>query len=215
MKTATIVTLLTALLATTVTGAALAAPSGNGGLTTDVIEKLRAGYSHDGKNQAIYNALTANDINSLALNRDRLIAHSSIFNKEIKAGDITNQQATGRCWMFAGLNTLRPTVVNKFSIASFKLSPNYLFFWDKLEKANMFLESMIALASRDINDREVVVLLQDPCPDGGWWSYVVDLVSKYGVVPEDQRRVRADLVAFEALRGNLDSARRHNRSVAG
>jgi bleomycin hydrolase len=184
VKTAAI-TLMTALILTLVPDTISAATKDDGGLTTDLIDRLRAGYIRNGKDQAIYNALTANDINNLALNRDKLIAHSNIFNKEIKAGDIMNQQATGRCWMFAGLNTLRPAVVSKFSLASFKLSPNYLFFWDKLEKANVFLESMIALANRDINDRELVVLLRDPCPDGGWWSYVVDLIAKYGVVPEE------------------------------
>ena len=108
-----------------------------------------------------------------------------MFSKELKVGDIMNQQSTGRCWMFAGLNTLRPTVVNKFSIATFKLSPNYLFFWDKLEKSNLFLEKMIALAGCDDDDRELATLIAGPCGDGGWWSYVVALIDKYGVVPEE------------------------------
>ncbi len=185
MKTATIITVLVTLLATVFPLATIVAADQGAGLSADLIDRLRAEYQKDGKDQAMFNALTANDINSLAINRDKLNKYNTMFSKEIKAGDIMNQQSTGRCWMFAGLNTLRPTVVNKYNLGTFKLSPNYLFFWDKLEKANTFLENMIALRDRDINDRELVVLLGDPCPDGGWWSYVVDLVNKYGVVPEE------------------------------
>lgn len=162
----------------------LAAPKQQGGLTDDLIAKLRSGYKLDHKDQAIYNALTGNDINALAVNHDQLISHNAIFNKEIKTGDITNQESSGRCWMFAGLNKLRPAVMNKLNLGTFKMSTNYLFFWDKLEKANVFLETVIATADRDINDRELVIMLQDPCPDGGWWSYVVQLIDKYGVAPE-------------------------------
>ena len=185
MKVIDIISTLVVLLVIAASVTTVAAPKEDGGLTTDLIDQLRNSYKRDAKDQAIYNALTANDINALAVNRDKLIAHSTIFNKELKVGDITNQQGTGRCWMFAGMNMLRPTVVNKLSIGTFKLSTNYLFFWDKLEKANTFLEAMIALASRDIDDRELGIWLKDPCADGGWWSYVVELVDKYGVVPEE------------------------------
>lgn len=185
MKIRNIMPTLVILLVTAISITIVAAPKEDGGLTTDLIDQLRNSYKRDAKDLAIYNALTANDISTLAVNRDKLIAHNNMFSKELKVGDIMNQQSTGRCWMFAGLNTLRPTVVNKFSITTFKLSPNYLFFWDKLEKSNLFMEKMIALAGRDANDRELVTLIREPCGDGGWWSYVVDLVEKYGVVPEE------------------------------
>lgn len=160
------------------------AQTGQGGLSTDLIERLRINFENNGRNPAIYNALTANDIANLAINREKLIAHNPIFNKEITTGEITNQESSGRCWMFAGFNMLRPKVMDKLKLGTFKMSTNYLFFWDKLEKSNTFLESMITLAARPLEDRDVDLLLKEPCGDGGWWSYVVDLITKYGVVPE-------------------------------
>ncbi|MGB5106540.1 MAG: C1 family peptidase, partial [Candidatus Zixiibacteriota bacterium] len=102
----------------------------------------------------------------------------------ITTGEITNQEASGRCWMFAASNMLRPKIMDKLKLGTFKMSTNYLFFWDKLEKSNTFLEAMIELTSRPLDDRDVDLLLEDPCGDGGWWSYVVDLIGKYGVVPD-------------------------------
>ncbi len=154
------------------------------GLSDDLIKKLQSDFDQNRKNPAIYNALSANDINALAVDRDKLVQHNAIFNKTIETGEMTNQEASGRCWMFAGSNLLRPQVMKKYKLGTFKLSTNYLFFWDKLEKSNTFLEMTIELAGRPIDDREVVMLFDDPCGDGGWWSYVVDLVSKYGVVPD-------------------------------
>ncbi len=162
----------------------LYAQTSTGGLSTDLIDRLRIDFENNGRNPAIYNALTANDISSLAINRDRLIQHNAIFNKEITTGEITNQESSGRCWMFAASNMLRPKVMDKLKLGTFKMSTNFLFFWDKLEKSNAFLESMIELAARPLDDRDVDLLLEDPCGDGGWWSYVVDLIGKYGVVPD-------------------------------
>lgn len=162
----------------------LHAQSAQGGLTSGLIEELRLNFENNGRNPAVYNALTANDIASLTINRDLLVAHNAIFNKEITTGEVTNQESSGRCWMFAGFNMLRPKVMDKLKLDSFKMSTNYLFFWDKLEKSNTFLESMIELAAKPLDDRDVALLVEDPCGDGGWWSYVVDLISKYGVVPE-------------------------------
>ena len=136
--------------------------TGQGGLSTDLIERLRVNFENNGRNPAIYNALTANDIANLAINRDKLIAHNPIFNKEITTGDITNQESSGRCWMFAGFNMLRPKVMDKLKLGTFKMSTNYLFFWDKLEKSNTFLESMITLSARPLDDRDVDLLLEDP-----------------------------------------------------
>ena len=80
---------------------------------------------------------------------------------------------------------MRPIVMEKHKLGSFEFSQNYLAFWDKMEKANCFLEHMIEFRDRDLLDREMEILLRDPIPDGGWWEYVVDLIKKYGVVPKD------------------------------
>ena len=158
---------------------------GNGGLSSDNIAQFQDAFSMDRHTRAMYNAITNNDIKSLALNRDILQEHNEVFSHKIKARGITNQKSSGRCWLFAGLNVMRPAVIEKYKLTGFEFSQNYLAFWDKMEKANCFLEHIIEFRDRDQLDREMVILLRSPFPDGGWWKYVVDLIEKYGVVPAE------------------------------
>jgi bleomycin hydrolase len=139
----------------------------------------------DNHTRTIYNALTNTDINNLALNRDLINAQNNLFSNKIKAKSITNQKSSGRCWLFAALNVLRPIVIDKYKIENFEFSQNYLSFWDKMEKANCFLEYAIEFRNRDTLDRELEMILKDPIGDGGWWEYAVDLIEKYGVVPKE------------------------------
>jgi len=159
--------------------------AGKGALTTKVIEKIHSSFEMDTHTRAMYNSVTNNDISSLALNRELLRRHNEIFSHKIETKGVTNQNKSGRCWLFAGLNILRPKVIENNNLESFEFSQNYLAFWDKLEKANCFLENIIKFAGRDILDREMEFLLRKPIPDGGYWENVVNLVEKYGVVPRE------------------------------
>lgn len=154
-----------------------------GGLSGDVIEEIRGSFEMDAHTRAMYNSITNNDISSLALNRDILREHNELFSHKIKTKGITNQKSSGRCWLFAGLNVLRQAAIEKHKLKEFELSQNYLMFWDKLEKANCFLENIIEFRKRDMMDREMEFILRNPVPDGGYWENVVNLVEKYGVVP--------------------------------
>jgi len=157
-----------------------------GAMTSDMIQHIRTDFDMDTHTRAMYNAITNNDINSLALNRDVLRQHNDIFSHKIKTKGITNQKSSGRCWLFAGLNVMRPAVIQKYKLDKFEFSENYLAFWDKMEKANSFLERMIEFRNLDpVEDRALNILVSDPLGDGGWWSYVVDLIDKYGVVPKE------------------------------
>ncbi|MCK4657399.1 MAG: aminopeptidase, partial [candidate division Zixibacteria bacterium] len=109
--------------------------AGDGALTTGLIEQVRTSFQMDIHTKAMYNAITNNDIKSLALNRDILHSHNGVFSHKIKAKGITNQKSTGRCWLFAGLNIMRPAVIEKYKLSKFEFSQNYLAFWDKMEKA--------------------------------------------------------------------------------
>jgi bleomycin hydrolase len=155
-----------------------------GALTQKAINELRLSFELDDGNRALMNAITNNDVHDLAYNRERYIGHDDLFGHKIETKGITNQKSSGRCWLFAGFNIMRPTVMKNFGIAEFEFSENHLFFWDKLEKANMFLEAIIETSGADIDDRELQTLLSDPVPDGGWWNYVVTLIEKYGAVPK-------------------------------
>jgi bleomycin hydrolase len=166
----------------------LAAPSilaGQGGITPEMLGKMRESFKMDTHNRAMYNAITNTDINNLALNRDILRQQSDVFSHKVKTKGITNQKSSGRCWLFAGLNALRPAVIEKYKLSGFEFSQSFLAFWDKLEKSNCFLEYIVKFRDREQSDRELEILLRDPVGDGGWWKYVVDLVEKYGVVPKE------------------------------
>ena len=155
-----------------------------GGLTSEVIQEVRQSFKMDTPTRALMNALTNNDIKKLALNRDKYVAHDNLFNHKIKTKGITNQKSSGRCWLFAGLNIMRPKVIEEYDLKEFEFSQSYLFFWDKFEKANTFLELIIETRDRDPLDRELTMILQSPFSDGGLWIYVVGLIEKYGVVPK-------------------------------
>jgi bleomycin hydrolase len=156
-----------------------------GALSEEAINKIRGTFEMDAHTRAMYNSITNNDISSLAVNRDILREHNDLFSHKIKTKGVTNQKSSGRCWLFAGLNILRPIVIQKHKLKEFELSQSYLAFWDKLEKANCFLENIIEFRDRDILDREMEFLLRTPIPDGGYWENVVNLVEKYGVAPQE------------------------------
>ena len=152
------------------------------GLTPDLLEKLRQSYKQD---EVRFNALAANPINALVLNQRLVDAHDTHFSHRIRFKGVTDQHSSGRCWLFAGLNTLRPAIIAKNDLDDFEFSETYLQFWDKLEKANLYLEYMIELRNADPLDREWESVQKFTLDDGGWWQGVVALVGKYGVVPKE------------------------------
>jgi bleomycin hydrolase len=154
-----------------------------GALTPGFLTELRAGYEMSAGDRACHNAVTNNDLNALALNREVARGDDGHFSHRIKSQGITNQKKTGRCWMFAALNVLRPQVMRDHGMAEFEFSTAYLQFWDKLEKANVFLESIIELRDADFLDRDWEMVNKFVVEDSGWWNYVAGLVGKYGVVP--------------------------------
>jgi bleomycin hydrolase len=174
-----------AMLALLLSGIPLRCQSDDPGkLSAAMLQELRQSMVMDGPTRALRNAVSNNKVNDLALNRELVSGHSAVFNLKVNASGITNQKSTGRCWMFAGLNVLRPAVIKKYKLAGFEFSETYLFFWDKLEKANMFLEMVIASRERAWDDRELQGWMAGPVADGGWWSHYVSLAEKYGLVPK-------------------------------
>lgn len=135
-------------------------------------------------NRVRMNAIAKNGINSVATNRQALIDMQFTFSTEIETGPVTNQKQSGRCWMFAGLNTIRHDMAKKNNMKPFELSQSYQMFWDKFEKANYFLERVIDTCGEETDSRVVQWLLQAPLNDGGQWDMFVNLVDKYGVVPQ-------------------------------
>jgi bleomycin hydrolase len=133
---------------------------------------------------ALMNAVSNNQIQNLVLNREFLNRHNDFFSNKIETKGITDQKSSGRCWLFAGLNFLRQRVIKKYKLDDFEFSQSYLFFWDKMEKANFFLEYVIHNIDRDPNDREFSEVIDGVVGDGGYWQWVAELIGKYGVVPQ-------------------------------
>ncbi len=154
-----------------------------GALTPELLANLRNGYEMDAGDRARHNAVTNAEINKLALNREIVAGEDGHFSHKIKTKGITNQKSSGRCWMFAGFNVMRPKVINELGLDGFEFSNAYLQFWDKMEKSNLYLEDIIELRDVDRLDREWLLVNEWLVGDGGWWNYVTGLISKYGAVP--------------------------------
>ena len=136
--------------------------------------------------QIIANAVMKNGINDSALNNQSIKKMHYDFSEEIDVGKVTNQQKSGRCWMFAALNNIRYSISKDLNIKEhdFELSQAYTMFWDKLEKANYFLENIISTVELELDSRRVMWLLNEPTNDGGQWDMFTALIEKYGIVPK-------------------------------
>ncbi len=154
-----------------------------GNLSEEDIKEIRSSVSFDEDTRALMNAISSNDISKLAVNRENLGKVNPYFSNKVEIKGITNQKSSGRCWLFTGLNVLRPKVIEKYNMKSFEFSQNYGFFWDQLEKANLFLEAIIPMADFPATDRGFDWLMKNPIGDGGQWTGVVDIIEKYGAVP--------------------------------
>jgi bleomycin hydrolase len=113
----------------------------------------------------------------------QLDQHIFNLNVPVEGTPITNQRSSGRCWLFAATNIFRVPLMKAYQLKEFELSQAYLFYWDKIEKANWFFEQIIDTAHEDLSSRLVQKLCEDPVTDGGQWDMVANLVQKYGLVP--------------------------------
>ena len=154
-------------------------------ITLSNVRKFNKNFNSFSSNQKTRNALIQNDVNKVAINWDNFSKINHIYSNTIsKELPVTNQKASGRCWGFAGLNLLRLGIVKKYNLTNFEFSQNYFMFWDKLEKSNYFLESILRTLESESDSRIMMHLLKDPVQDGGQWDMFVNLIEKYGVVPQ-------------------------------
>jgi len=147
--------------------------------------RIRESFARTREDIARMNAVSGNyDLKKLAIDRERQGKTDHFFKYKVQVSGITDQQQSGRCWMFTSMNVLRPSVMEKFNVREFDFSHNYCYFWDMFEKSNLFLENVIRTAERDIIlDRDVAWFFQSPVNDGGVWNSFLNIAEKYGVVP--------------------------------
>ena len=153
-------------------------------LEQDFTDKLYAAYEANPKFAAMENAISHNGLLASLEKRSAAVGNTPIFSLDLTKDKVSDQKASGRCWMFAALNTFRHKMIAGFQLEDFELSQAHTFFWDKYEKSNWFLEQVIATADQELTSRKVKFLLDTPQQDGGQWDMVVALFEKYGVVPK-------------------------------
>jgi bleomycin hydrolase len=160
-----------------------ASPS-NRAITAEEVHHYSEAFTADRANRVAANAAVASGVLSAATSYQGLRELPHEFSVELKQGSITNQERSGRCWMFAALNTLRFEVMHRWNLEDFEFSENYLFFWDKIEKSNAYLENVLDTLDDSTESRLFQSINEYPAEDGGWWQMFVNLVNKYGLVPK-------------------------------
>ena len=165
--------------------AALPCALAQGGLPEEVLAEIRSGYQGSAADKAVRNALNTTPMATLAANAENVAMIDTHFSDQVKTRGITNQKSSGRCWLFSGLNVLRAKAIEKYDLGDFQFSQNYLFFYDQLEKANLFLQGIIDTRDLPLEDRTVDWLFAHPIGDGGQFTGVANLATKYGLVPAE------------------------------
>jgi len=151
------------------------------------IEALETAFFANPKNVLAQNVISSKNPEEVCVNQRCQAGTNHIFTHKVDPDvKVTNQKSSGRCWLFAALNVMRRVLMKKYNLEEFELSQNYLFFWDKIERCNYFLNTIVKLAKTDeaVDGRLMSFLYQDPTCDGGQWDMFVNLVSKHGVMPK-------------------------------
>jgi bleomycin hydrolase len=159
-------------------------PSTDGTLSAQDTELLRKEFSASPAYRLAQNAVTRVTVDDVAINREIINGTDHSTSVLLDDWKVTNQKRSGRCWLFAGLNLLRVGAMKEMGLKDFEFSQNYVMFWDKIERANYFLEAVIETAGRDVDDRTVAYLLDSVADDGGQWNMFVAIVRKHGLVPK-------------------------------
>ena len=153
-------------------------------LTKDLLQQFADAYAKDKNNGVIAAAISNVGVKEASRNRLAANNHSFSFSDEIDHKNITNQKKSGRCWMFAALNMARPKIMEDLKLEEFEFSQTYLYFFDNMEKTNVFLDKIMATKNLDINSREVIRALEFQTSDGGYFEWFKTLADKYGLVPK-------------------------------
>jgi len=156
----------------------------SGKVTKKEINRLRSKFSSDEKSRIVQNAVTTTTVSEVALSRDIIANIDNSYSTKIDDWKVTNQKASGRCWLFATLNLMRPGAMEKMGLKDFEFSQAFVHFWDKFERANHNLEAIIATSDRPLDDRTIGFILDHPSEDGGQWNMAINVINKHGLVPK-------------------------------
>ena len=171
-------------IATALLSAGVNAQTAAGGIDAKTLKEISESYKPTTAEKALQNVMLSNSIKVLSLNQDNLNELDTYFSHSVPSKGVTDQKSSGRCWLFTGLNVLRAKMIASEELGAFEFSQVYNFFYDQLEKSNLFLQGVIDTRKNPYDDRTVEWLFKNPLSDGGTFTGVADLVAKYGIVPK-------------------------------
>ena len=145
-------------------------------LTTEMVKKYQKVFHARKDAVVIARAVQKNGIKNASEDPTASQRLHRAFSYEIKTGKPSNQRHSGRCWSFATLNTMRHKFAKKYNFKDFELSQNYLFFWDRIERANMYFQKIIETAKKPLHDRTVDFYLSFALNDGGQWANAASII---------------------------------------
>ena len=181
---------------------------------SDDLAMFRRDYDGNKTNAVLENSVTKNGVRNASFNWHAITDNNPHFSIDLKTGDVADQKQSGRCWMFAALNTMRHEMQQKFNLPDdFELSQSYQFFWDKFEKANYFYENVLKTASLPTDDRKVAWLMDAPQSDGGQWDMLCALIAKYGVMPKSAMPESFNSNRSNGINDLLNTKLRHDAVV--
>ncbi len=163
-----------------------AEPANNGGISTEMMQQIKKSYGNNASDKAMRNIMVNQSPAKLAMNYENSTSFDSHFSNRVVSSAVTDQKSSGRCWMFTGMNVMRNKAIRNHNLpANFQFSQAYTFFYDQLEKSNLFLQAVIDTYKKPMTDQEVEWLFKNPIGDGGQFTGIANLVDKYGLVPSD------------------------------
>ena len=158
----------------------------NGGISAEMMQQIKKSYGNSASDKAMRNVLVNQSPAKLAMNYENATKFDSHFSNRVMSKAVTDQKSSGRCWMFTGMNVMRNKAIRQHKLPdNFQFSQAYTFFYDQLEKSNLFLQAIIDTYKKPMTDQEVEWLFKNPLSDGGQFTGIANLVEKYGLVPSD------------------------------
>ncbi|MBR5335771.1 MAG: C1 family peptidase [Bacteroidaceae bacterium] len=156
----------------------------NGGIDAQMLKELTESYKPTAAEDALRNILLNNNVNTMAINQANQNEMDTYFSNSVNSKGISDQESSGRCWLFTGMNVMRAKMIAENNLGAFEFSQVYSFFFDQLEKSNLFLQGVIDTRKASFDDRTVDWLFRNPLSDGGTFTGVADIITKYGLVPK-------------------------------
>ncbi len=161
------------------------AQTAGGGISPELLKQIKGAQPTSTAHRALRNAMAGRSSNQLATVANNPDATDTHFSHKLASKGITDQKSSGRCWLFSGYNVMRAKMIDQYKLGSFQFSQAYGFFYDQLEKSNLFLQAVIDNASKPMDDKTVEWLFKNPLSDGGTFCGVIDITMKYGLVPAE------------------------------